>query len=88
MGPDPRIIDDIAKVAGGAVNIVSGIQEQVKEDIKSRMDEMVQKMDLVPREDFDHAMDLITKLRERIDNLESQLNELNTTKKSSKSSKK
>ena len=47
-----RVFDDIARVAGGAVSIASGLTKQVKEEIRSRVDEMATKLDLVPREDF------------------------------------
>lgn len=70
MGSDPKILDDIARVAGGAVNIASGLQQQIREEIKSRMDVMADRMDLVPREDFDRAMAMIAALEKRIESLE------------------
>lgn len=66
MGPDARILDDIARVAGGAVNILSGMQQQIREEIKARMEDMANRMDLVPREDVDL-------LQARIDSLEARL---------------
>ena len=65
MGPDPKILDDIAKAAGGAVNILSGMQQQIREEIKTRMDDMAARMDLVPREDLDRAEAMIEKLRKQ-----------------------
>ncbi|MCB9991251.1 MAG: accessory factor UbiK family protein [Rhodospirillales bacterium] len=76
MGPDPKILDDIAKVAGGAVNIFSGLQQQIRDEIKSRMDDMAAKMDLVPREDLERAELMITKLRSRVDDLEKRMDAL------------
>lgn len=73
MGPDPKILDDIAKVAGGAVNILSGLQQQIREEIKSRVDDMAARMDLVPREDLERAEAMIVKLRKRQDEFESRL---------------
>jgi BMFP domain-containing protein YqiC len=77
MKPDSRIFDDIARVAGGAVNIVSGMQQQIRDEIKARVEEMAAKMDLVPREDFEHVEAMVQKLRieqealiKRIDALE------------------
>lgn len=63
MKPDARIFDDIAKVAGGAVNIISGMQQQIRDEIRVRVEEMAAKMDLVPREDFDHVETMVKKLR-------------------------
>ena len=73
MGADPRLLDDIAKVAGGAVNIFSGMQEQFREEIRSRMDEIATRMDLVPREDLDQAIAMIMKLQKRVDTLEADV---------------
>ncbi len=70
MGPDPKIFDDIARVAGGAVNVLSGFQQQMREEIKSRMEEMADRMDLIPREDLDRAEARIASLEARVNALE------------------
>lgn len=70
---DPRFLDDIARVAGGAVNIVSGLQQQLREDLRSRVDSMADRADLVPREDLQRAEAMIAKLRSRIDDLEARM---------------
>lgn len=93
MGPDPKIFDDIARVAGGAVNIVSGLQQQIREDVKARIDEMASRMDLVPREDLDQALEQIKVLLSRVDMLEKRVDALEqpdskkTITKAAKSSK-
>lgn len=69
---DPRILDDIARVAGGAVNIVSGLQQQFREDMRSRVDSMADRADLVARADLERAEAMIAKLRQRIDDLEAR----------------
>lgn len=76
MGPDPKIMDDIARVAGGAVNILSGLQQQIREEIKTRMEDMADRMDLVPREDLDRAEAMIAKLRKQQDDIEKRLAKL------------
>ncbi len=73
---DPRFLDDIARVAGGAVNIVSGLQQQLREDLRSRMDDMADRADLVPREDLERAEAMIAKLRSRVDDLEARIEKL------------
>lgn len=73
---DPRLLDDIARVAGGAVNIVSGLQQQLREDLRSRMDDMADRADLVPRDDLERAEAMIQKLRSRVDDLEARLEKL------------
>lgn len=81
MGPDPKILDDLAKVAGGAVNILSGLQQQIRDEIKSRIDEMANRLDLVPREDLDRAEAMIEKLRRQQDAFEIRLAALEGTNK-------
>ena len=53
MKPDPRIFDDLSRVAGGAMNVFSAFREQILNDIKARVEEVAARMDLVPREDFE-----------------------------------
>lgn len=84
---DPRLLDDIARVAGGAVNIVSGLQHQLREDMRSRMDDYASRVDLVPREDLERAEGMILKLRERVEALECRLDGLEGKKPSSKTAK-
>jgi len=76
MGPDNPILDDIARVAGGALNIVSAMQGQIREEIKSRVDEFAAKMDLVPREELDEAKTVIAALRKRLETVEKRLDAL------------
>lgn len=85
---DPRLLDDIARVAGGAVNIVSGLQQQFREDMKSRVDDFANRADLVPREDMERAEAMIQKLRSRVDDLESRLDVLEGKKKPAAAQKK
>lgn len=68
--PDAKIFDDLAKVAGGAVNMFSGVRQQIEGEIKARIDDMADRLDLVPREDFDRLSALVTKLSARLDVLE------------------
>src|SRR5688572_18918923 len=70
MRPDPRFLDDIAKVAGGAVNVFSGLRQQIESEIKTRVEELASRMDLVPREDVDRLEALVRKLSARVDALE------------------
>lgn len=72
MGPDPKILDDIARAAGGAVNILSGLRQQIREEVKSRVEEVADRLDLVPREDMDRAWSMIAALEQRIAVLEKQ----------------
>lgn len=67
--PDPKIFDDIARVAGGAMNVFSGLREQIENDVKTRVEEMASRLDLVPREDFDRLALQVAALQKRVDEL-------------------
>jgi BMFP domain-containing protein YqiC len=67
--PDSKIFDDLARVAGGAMNVFSGLREQIMSDVKVRMEEAAAKMDLVPREDFDRLQMQVDSLQKKLDEL-------------------
>ncbi len=69
MKPDPKIFDDISRVAGGAMNMFSAVREQVMNDFRARFDEWASRMDLVPREDFDRLEAQVKKLQKQMDEL-------------------
>lgn len=58
-----RILDDLAQMAGGTMSVFSGLREQIKSEIKSRVDEMAERLDLVPRADFDALQDMLKESR-------------------------
>ncbi len=65
--PDPKIFEDLTRVAGGAMNLFSGIREQILNDAKARFEEMASRMDLVPREDFERLELQVRDLQKRLD---------------------
>lgn len=70
MKPDPKIFDDISRVAGGAMNVFSGLREQLMNDLKARFDDMASRMDLVPREDFERLEAQVKELQKRLDEVQ------------------
>lgn len=65
-----KVLDDIARVAGGTVSVFSGIGQNIREDIKSYIDDMADRLDLVPCEDFERLELQVAALQEQIDKLE------------------
>lgn len=65
--PDPKIFDDLARVAGGAMNVFSSLREQILSEVKTRVEEVASKMDLVPREDFDRLEMQVRALQKKLD---------------------
>ncbi len=76
MNPDQKILDDLARMAGGAVNIFSGLQQQFREEMRSRFDSMAANMDLIPREDFDRLAVTVRDLTRHVQALEKRLENL------------
>lgn len=67
-----KLFDDVARLAGSGVGIFSGIQKQIREEIRSHLYEMADQMDLVPREDYERLETMVQDLRTRIETLEKQ----------------
>lgn len=57
-----EILGDIVQLAGGAVSLMDSAKQQIKNDIKTRTDTVVNDMDLVSREDLDRVEALIQKV--------------------------
>ena len=58
-------MDDLAQLAGGAAGLLGGVQQQIRDDIKARVDEMAVRMDLVPREDLERVEAMLEKALEQ-----------------------
>ena len=66
MGTKEKVLDDIAQLAGGTASVFGGLSRNIREEIKSHIDEMAERLNLVPRED-------LTALEMRIEALEKQI---------------
>jgi BMFP domain-containing protein YqiC len=71
-----KLLDDIAKVAGGTVSAVTGLHRQIKDEVRARVDETAQRLDLVPREEFEKLEAMLVKAREEQDSLIKRVTEL------------
>lgn len=82
-----KILDDVARVAGGAVSVFSGLQKQIKDEVRTHVEDVAAKLDLVPREDFERLEAMIIEAREqqeaqnkKIAELEKKLSKTKTKK--------
>lgn len=80
MQTSNRILDDMAKVASGAVSAVTGLKGDAEGVLRRQMEKLLADMDLVTREEFDAVKAMAAnaraeqeKLQARVDTLESQL---------------
>jgi BMFP domain-containing protein YqiC len=67
------LFDDLAGVAGGAFSALAGVRGEAEAAIRSQVDAMVQRLDLVKREDLDAAMELARRAREAQEGLETRV---------------
>ena len=77
MAKSNKIIDDITQLAGSAAGIMNDVRQQVRDDVKARVEELAARRDLVPRDDLeiveaklDKAMDKMAALEKRLKALE------------------
>jgi BMFP domain-containing protein YqiC len=63
MADRPRFFNDIAGVAGGAISALAGLREEAEAMIRARIDDVIQRLDLVRREEFDAIQELAANAR-------------------------
>ncbi len=78
-----RIFDDAARVAGGTIGTFAGIRREIETLARHQFERLLSGMDLVTRDEFDAVKEMAAKARaeqerleERIENLESRLEQL------------
>lgn len=71
-----KLADDVAGVAGGAISALVGLRREAEAMARSAVEEMVRRLDLVTREEFEAVRDLAVKAREENGRLATRLAEL------------
>jgi BMFP domain-containing protein YqiC len=81
-----KLADDVAGVAGGAISALVGLRREAEAMARSAVEEMVRRLDLVTREEFEALRELAIRTREengrlaaRIAELEARLAKLEAT---------
>ena len=65
FGRGGKIFDDLAGVAGGAFSALTGLRNEAEAVFRAQAESMLQRLDLVRREDLDAAMELARRARLR-----------------------
>lgn len=73
MQTDNRLLDDLARVAGGAMGALSGVRTEVEELVRQRLERLLSDMDLVPREEFEAVQAMAEKARLEQEKLEKRV---------------
>jgi BMFP domain-containing protein YqiC len=68
-----KFLNDLAKMAGGAVGSFSEVREQVKTLAKEGIDKILSEMDIVTRAEFERVEAMAQKAREKQEALEKRL---------------
>jgi BMFP domain-containing protein YqiC len=84
MSGRAKFFDDLAGVAGGAVSAIAGLREESSALARARVEEMVRRLDLVPREEFEAMAELARRARAQAEALERRVAALEEELKSAK----
>ncbi len=76
MQTNNRFLDDLAKVANGAASTVVGLREEIEALGRQRLERLIAKMDLVPRDEFEAVKAVAAKARAEQEKLEKRLADL------------
>ena len=71
-----RFFDDMAKVAGGTMSFVSSARASIKDGVKTGLDDIADRMDLVPREEFEKLELMLKEARQKQAEFEKRLTAL------------
>jgi BMFP domain-containing protein YqiC len=73
MQTDNPLLDDLARMASGAVGALTGMRAEVEARVRDQLARVLARMDLVTREEFDAVRDMAAKARVEQERLEARL---------------
>ena len=76
MQTENRLLDDLARMANGALNTLSGLREEIESRVRERVERMLADMDMVPREEFDAVKAMAQKARAEQEDLAARVSAL------------
>jgi BMFP domain-containing protein YqiC len=80
MAFDPRLIDDLARrLAGSLPESLVALRRDLEQNFKSVLQSGLTRFDLVTREEFDVQAAVLRRTREKLEQIETRLRELETT---------
>ncbi len=63
MQTQNRLLDDLARVATGALGVAAGMRDEIEARLRDQFEKMLTGMDLVAREEFDAVKAMAAKAR-------------------------
>lgn len=79
MQVDNRILDDLVRVAGGAIGALAGLRGEVEGQIRQQFERILAQMDVVPRDEFEAMKAVATAARAGQEDLERRVALLEAT---------
>lgn len=71
--PRGRIFDDLGKLVSDAAGMAQGVRREAETVLKTQMERLLAKMDVVTREEFEAVRDLAVAAREENDSLKARI---------------
>ena len=78
MQTDNRLLDDMAKVATGALGSFTGLKHEIESRVQQQLERLLGRMNLVSREEFETVKAVAQAAREEQIKLERRVAELET----------
>lgn len=72
-GGKRSMFDDLAGMAGGAFSVMAAMRAEAEAMTRAQVDALVQRLDLVKREDLDAALEVARRAREQAEALEARV---------------
>ena len=76
MQSQNRFFDDLARVAAGAMDTLSGVRSEVESRLREQLERVLAGMDFVTREEFEAVKAMAAKARAEQEDLAKRLEEL------------
>ena len=76
-----KILSDLSKMAVDAMSTISGVKKEIETIVSLRVDKIINKMNLVKRDEFDVLKKMIQKLLIENENLKKNKNKPKSSKK-------
>lgn len=73
MQNDNRIFEDLARVASGALSALTGVREEVEARLRDQFQHILDRMNLVRREEFEAVQAMAAKARDEQERLAERL---------------
>ncbi|WP_044562026.1 accessory factor UbiK family protein [Azospirillum sp. B4] len=69
MQVDNKVLDDLARVAGGAMGAVAGLKNEVEGQVRQRLERVLGGLDMVRRDEFEAVKEMAARARAQEDEI-------------------